>query len=445
MSHDGSAANEGEQAVRIAGATNGISPWRLTTMSWRPSESTVSSAAIDPVGAGGQGGVRQDRFTAGGANRLDDHRVARRDDHGADPGSQRAAQHPDDHRLAADVLQRLAGQALRTHAGGYDDDRVHSGTRARGGGTLPWRKRSSGCASAGSVSETPTQMGRGIAVLRRTRTLRISETKMAELTSNKIIGAGLGMALFFVGLTVGLPIIFKKEPPKHPGYMIAVATDLAGGGAEAADTPPDWGTVLKTADVSAGEAKTQVCKSCHVFDAAGTNNIGPGLWGVEGRKPGSHPGFTYSAGMEAFAAKQPIWDYEHIYEFLKGPQAYIDGTKMTYVGMKNPQDRINVIAYLHTLGSNAADPRAEPEGHGAGRDRSGSRPATRSGRRRRRQADRRSGWNPGNVRRQDAERRRRLGGQHARTAHQLMRKLSRWPSPPCCSPPEWRPPLPRRW
>ena len=185
---------------------------------------------------------------------------------------------------------------------------------------------------------------------------------MAALTSNKIIGAGLGTALFLVGLTVGLPMVFKKEPPKHPGYAIAVAADVAGAGAaDAADTPPDWGTVLKTADVSAGEAKVQVCKACHIFDASGANLIGPGLWGVEGRKPGSHAGFAYSAGMEAFGAKQPVWDYEHIYEFLKGPGAYIDGTKMTYAGLKNPQDRINVIAYLHTLGSTLPIPAPNPK------------------------------------------------------------------------------------
>ncbi len=186
---------------------------------------------------------------------------------------------------------------------------------------------------------------------------------MAALTTNKIIGAGLGTALFFVGLTVGLPLVFKKEPPKHPGDAIVVAADLAGpaAGADAADTPPDWGTVLKTADVSAGEAKTAVCKACHIFDAAGTNLIGPGLWGVEGRKPGSHAGFAYSAGMEAFAAKQPVWDYEHIYEFLKGPGAYIEGTKMTYAGLKDPQDRINVIAYLHTLGSTLPIPAPNPK------------------------------------------------------------------------------------
>jgi cytochrome c len=82
---------------------------------------------------------------------------------------------------------------------------------------------------------------------------------------------------------------------------------------------------------------------------------------VEGRKPGSHPGFSYSSAMTAFGAAHPAWDYELIYEFIKGPQADIAGTKMTYQGLKSPQDRINVIAYLHTLGSNLPIPAPNPK------------------------------------------------------------------------------------
>lgn len=182
---------------------------------------------------------------------------------------------------------------------------------------------------------------------------------MSDLTTNKILAAVLAMALVIVGLNAVIPEFFQKTPPAKPGYAIAVAADTSGGG-EAADVPPDWGTVLKTADVAAGEAKTAACQSCHKFDAAGTNNIGPGLYGVVGRKPGSHPGFAYSAGMTAFSGKQPIWDFDHLYMFLKSPQAYIDGTKMSFMGLKQPQDRINVIAYLHTLGSSLPIPAPKP-------------------------------------------------------------------------------------
>jgi len=183
---------------------------------------------------------------------------------------------------------------------------------------------------------------------------------MSALAGNKVIGAALATAFVVASLAVVVPMVFEKVPPAHPGYAIAVAPDLAGGTAEVTDTPPDWGTVLKTADPAAGEAKTVACKSCHNFDAAGTNGIGPGLYGVLGRKPGSHPGFAYSSGMTDFGAKQPVWDFEHVYEFIKGPQAYISGTKMTFIGLKSPQDRINIVAYLHTLGSNLPIPAPKP-------------------------------------------------------------------------------------
>lgn len=181
---------------------------------------------------------------------------------------------------------------------------------------------------------------------------------MSDLSGNKIIGAGLGTALFVAALGVGVPLFFPDHIPAKPGLIVAVATETASDAPAAAevDTPPDWGTVLAKADVSAGEQTTAVCKACHIFDPSGANNIGPGLYGVLGRKPGSHPGFAYSSGMTEFGGKQPIWDYQHVYEFIKGPQAYIQGTKMSYQGLKSSQDRINVIAYLHTLGSNLPVP-----------------------------------------------------------------------------------------
>jgi cytochrome c len=182
---------------------------------------------------------------------------------------------------------------------------------------------------------------------------------MTGLQRNMILGAVLTTAFTLAVLWVVTPMLFETSPPAKPGYAIAVAA--AASGEEAPAPPPDWGTVLKTADVSAGEAKTAVCKSCHVFDAAGTNAIGPGLYGVVGRKPGTHPGFAYSPAMVAFGNKIGVWDYQHIYDFIAGPQKDVDGTKMTFIGMKDSQDRINVIAYLHTLGSNLPIPPPNPK------------------------------------------------------------------------------------
>lgn len=182
---------------------------------------------------------------------------------------------------------------------------------------------------------------------------------MSDLTFNKIAAAGLGAAFLIAGLTQVTGGVFASEKPAKPGYIVEVAEEAAGGAA-VADTPPDWGTVLPTADVAAGEATFAKCKSCHVADASNANGTGPGLHGVVGRKPGSHPGFAYSSGMTEFGAKQAAWDYDHIYEFIKNPQKYIAGTKMTFVGLKKPEDRINVIAYLRSQGGTLPIPAPDP-------------------------------------------------------------------------------------
>jgi cytochrome c len=182
---------------------------------------------------------------------------------------------------------------------------------------------------------------------------------MSDLTFNKYAGAVLATAFVITGLVQLSGGVFSQEKVAKPGFAVQVAAE-AGGGAAVPDVPPDWGTVLKTADPVAGEAVFAKCKSCHNADNGGANGTGPNLWGVVGRAPGSHAGFTYSDGMKGFAAKQPIWDYEHIYEFVKGPQAYVNGTKMTFVGLKQPEDRINLIAYLHAQGSTLPIPAPNP-------------------------------------------------------------------------------------
>jgi cytochrome c len=170
-----------------------------------------------------------------------------------------------------------------------------------------------------------------------------------ELTFNKIAGAVLATGLLIFGLQNVVKIAFEKEPPAKPGYAIAVAETAEEG--PAADVIPDWGTVLPTADVAAGQAVTSKCASCHQFDPAGTNNIGPGLYGVVGRPPGSHPAYAYDSAMQDFAKAHPAWTYDLLYQFLKAPQSFMPGTKMTFVGLKDPKDRINVIAYLRSNGS----------------------------------------------------------------------------------------------
>jgi cytochrome c len=97
-----------------------------------------------------------------------------------------------------------------------------------------------------------------------------------------------------------------------------------------------------TGDAAAGQAKFGPCAVCHKLEV-GKNAIGPSLHGVFGRKAGTGAGFNYSPAMKKFAV---TWDAQTIADYIENPRAKVPGGKMSYVGMKKPQDRANVVAYL---------------------------------------------------------------------------------------------------
>jgi cytochrome c len=186
-----------------------------------------------------------------------------------------------------------------------------------------------------------------------------------DLTVNKIMGAVLATGLVIMGVKIGSEMIYDTHAPAKPGYLIEVAEVEEAGGGAAVDSPPDWGTVLPAADVAAGEAVFKKCSSCHTDTQGGPDMTGPNLFAIVGRNTASHGSFAYSDAMVAHKAEAPSWTYDQLYGFLGGPPKWVKGTKMTFAGVKKPEDRINLIAYLRTMGSTgyaipAPDPSRAP-------------------------------------------------------------------------------------
>ena len=98
-----------------------------------------------------------------------------------------------------------------------------------------------------------------------------------------------------------------------------------------------------TADLANGESKFALCSTCHTLAKGGPNMTGPNLYGIFGRKEGSTPGFTYSDPLKATGW---TWDAAHVDTWITDPKVAVPGTKMTFVGFKDPKDRTDVIAYL---------------------------------------------------------------------------------------------------
>jgi cytochrome c len=104
----------------------------------------------------------------------------------------------------------------------------------------------------------------------------------------------------------------------------------------------------QSADLDNGQAKFAICKTCHTVVQGGGVMTGPNLYGVFGRKAGTSPGYAYSDGMKALGV---TWDADKISQWIANPRAMVSATKMTYIGMENPKDRTDVVAYLKTVTS----------------------------------------------------------------------------------------------
>jgi cytochrome c len=175
---------------------------------------------------------------------------------------------------------------------------------------------------------------------------------------NKIAGAVLFALLVAFGLSIFSGIFFSSEAPEEPGYTIATAEAGGGGGKPAGPEP--IAVRLQTADAKAGQNSAKKCLACHTFDQGGPNKVGPNLWGVVDRPIAAHEGYAYSDAMKQHAVDDKTWTFEHLDEFLTDPRKVVDGTKMAFAGLKNPQERANVILFLHTLSDNPV-PLPEPQ------------------------------------------------------------------------------------
>lgn len=180
---------------------------------------------------------------------------------------------------------------------------------------------------------------------------------MNSFEFNKVAGAGLAALLTATVIGyIGNALVHPKRLEKNV-LVVNVSEPSAGAGAgQAAAAAPavveSIAGLLKTANVEAGKAVFKQCAACHTVDKGGKNGVGPNQWDVVGRKAGSHEGFNYSNPMKAAGEKpgaEGVWTYEHLNAFLANPKAVVPGTRMAYAGLRKPEDRANLIAYLRTL------------------------------------------------------------------------------------------------
>jgi len=171
--------------------------------------------------------------------------------------------------------------------------------------------------------------------------------------TNTIAGWVLAGGIAALGLSIASGMVFHNERPEKMGFPIAGAEEAAGDG-KVADVP--IASLLGTADVAKGADVFKKCGACHTATQGGANGIGPNLYGTMGEGIGQGKGgFAFTDALKSVGG---TWDFDKMNAWLTNPRKFAPGTKMTFAGLANPQDRANVIVYLNSLGSNLPLPAA---------------------------------------------------------------------------------------
>jgi cytochrome c len=129
-------------------------------------------------------------------------------------------------------------------------------------------------------------------------------------------------------------------PPEAPAAPTGRQIELAVVGADGA---------ALVGDTARGQRIFAQCATCHSPEQ-GVNRVGPSLYGIVGRAAGTIPNFRYS---DANRNSGITWSEQELFTYLENPRARIPGTIMAFVGLRNAQQRADVIAYLRA--------NAEPE------------------------------------------------------------------------------------
>lgn len=167
---------------------------------------------------------------------------------------------------------------------------------------------------------------------------------MSGLELNKIVGAVLSAALFF--MVIG----FIGDALVHPKAQKAASVTVTASKAPAAEPKkaaplPPIAPLLANADAAAGKKAANKCKACHDLTSAKKKKVGPPLWNIVDAN--KHAGdYKYSKGLMAMGGK---WSYEDLNKFLASPKGFVKGTKMVFKGVKKAKDRANLIAFLRNL------------------------------------------------------------------------------------------------
>ena len=122
-------------------------------------------------------------------------------------------------------------------------------------------------------------------------------------------------------------------------------------------------TLAADGNAARGQRVFGACAACHSLEPD-KNMTGPSLANMWNRKAGSVSSFTrYSSALKS---ADIVWNDKTLDEWLKDPQHVVPGNEMTFAGIKDTQQRADLLAFLKeaTKGGSQTAQQSGPMGGG---------------------------------------------------------------------------------
>jgi cytochrome c len=167
---------------------------------------------------------------------------------------------------------------------------------------------------------------------------------MKNLENNKMMAAILVAGL--IALLTGKVASFIYHPVKDPekrGFQVEVLDEQAGVVAQKVEEVLDIPVLMASATIDGGQKVFKKCAACHTYKSGEPHKLGPNLSGLVNSKIAGKAGYSYS---DALVSNGKSWTHDELFAFLKKPRDYAPGTKMSFAGLKKPQQIADVIKFL---------------------------------------------------------------------------------------------------
>ena len=152
------------------------------------------------------------------------------------------------------------------------------------------------------------------------------------------------LSLMFVVLACGAPTSNPPAQSEQGGNQSSIKTETQKkSSTDNVNVFADLPAPYKSADYDNGKRIYRLCVACHLLTKDGGHRVGPNLHGIIGRKAGSSEGFRFS---RVVMESEIVWTPEKIDEWLANPRSFLPGNRMSFSGVRKPEDRRDVIAYI---------------------------------------------------------------------------------------------------